>query len=450
MELDQKNGNNKWLQAEEIELKQIFDYDTFIDKGKGFIMPNDYTRINVHFVYAVKHDGRHKARLVAGGHLTKIPEDSVYSGVVSLKGIRIVIFLGRLNNLDIYCTDIGNAYLEAQTKEKLFIIKGPEFGSLEGHTLVINKALYGLRSSGLRWHEKLADSLREMNFYPTKAEEDIWMRRNGEHYEYIASYVDDLCIVAKQPSQIIQHLEDTQHYKLKGTGPIKNHLGCDYFLDNDGNLVYVPRKYIQKLINDFNIMFGHKPKHYSSPLDSGDHPELEISEELTGEDIVKYQSMIGSLQWAVSLGRFDINTAVMTMSSFRAFPRKGHLKRLQRIYGYLAKFNDSSIRIRTQEPDYSELKIEEYDWEKSTYVDVEELIPEDAPQPLGKTVMLTTYVDANLYHDMITGRSVTGIIHLINKTPFEWYSKKQSTVETATYGSEFTAARIATDHIIAN
>ena len=101
--------------------------------------------------------------------------------------IRIVIFLGALNNLKIYSTDIGNAYLEAETKEKVYIIAGVEFGPLEGHTLVINKALYGLRSSGLRWHENLADSLREMNFYPTKAENDIWMQKNGEHYKYIAS-----------------------------------------------------------------------------------------------------------------------------------------------------------------------------------------------------------------------------------------------------------------------
>ena len=67
---------------------------------------------------------------------------------------------------------------------------------------------------------------------------------------------------------------------------------------------------------------------------------------------------------------------------------------------------------------------------------------------MGHGVTLTTYVDANLYIDMITGRSVTGILHLINGTPFEWYSKKQSTVETATYGSEFVAAHIAIDQII--
>ena len=114
MDLDRKNGNQKWLKAEQLELQQIFDYDTFIDKGKDYKMPMDYTKINVHFVYAVKYDGRHKAQLVVGGHMTKIPNKSIYSGVVSLKGIRVVIFLGKLNNLKIFSTDIGNAYLEAK------------------------------------------------------------------------------------------------------------------------------------------------------------------------------------------------------------------------------------------------------------------------------------------------------------------------------------------------
>jgi hypothetical protein len=63
-------------------------------------------------------------------------------------------------------------------------------------------------------------------------------------------------------------------------------------------------------------------------------------------------------------------------------------------------------------------------------------------------VTKVTYVDANLYHDMLTGRSVTGTLHLCNGTLVEWYSRRQATVETATFGSEFTATRIAVDQII--
>jgi hypothetical protein len=57
-------------------------------------------------------------------------------------------------------------------------------------------------------------------------------------------------------------------------------------------------------------------------------------------------------------------------------------------------------------------------------------------------------MDANLYHNVLTGRSVTGILHLINGTPIDWYSKKQATVETATYGSEFVATRTCVEQII--
>jgi len=72
----------------------------------------------------------------------------------------------------------------------------------------------------------------------------------------------------------------------------------------------------------------------------------------------------------------------------------------------------------------------------------------DAPVPLGNFITLSHYVDANLYHNMLTGRSVTGILHYLNKTPIDWYSKKQATIKTATYGSELVSARLAVDQIV--
>ena len=409
-----------------------------------------YKKIRCHMVYAVKHDGRHKARLVAGGHLTDTPVDSVYSSVVSLKGLRAVIFAAELNSLQVWATDIGNAYLEAKTKEKVCIVAGPEFGDLEGHLLIINKALYGLRSSGLRWHERFADTLRDMGFQPSRAEDDIWIRRNGNVYEYIASYVDDLCIVAKNPREITDQLENKYGYKLKGTGPLSFHLGCDFFRDKHGVLCFAPKKYIEKMLDSYHNMFGSLPRQYTSPLEKGDHPELDTSDELGDDDVKKYQSLIGSLQWAVSLGRLDVMTAVMTMSSFRSCPRIGHLDRVKRIYGYLSKMKHAILRVQVEEPDYSDLPEQDFDWATSIYGNVKEVLPEDMPPPLGKPVTMTSYVDANLFHDVITGRSVSGILHLVNQTPFEWYSKKQGTVETATYGSEFMATQIATEQIVAN
>jgi Reverse transcriptase (RNA-dependent DNA polymerase) len=110
-------------------------------------------------IYDVKHYGQHKSHLVTGGHLTDPNTESVYSGVFTLCGIRVVVFLAELNQLELWGADVGKAYLEALTKEKVYIIAGSESRDLEGHTFLMFKALYGLRSSGLCWHQRFADVL---------------------------------------------------------------------------------------------------------------------------------------------------------------------------------------------------------------------------------------------------------------------------------------------------
>ena len=448
IELDKQNGNNKWQEAMTLELDQLQEYNTFRDLGKGSKPPPGYKRIHVHFVFACKHDGRHKARLVANGNLTEPPLESVYSGVVSLRSLRIVVFLAELNAQQLHQADVGNAYLEAKTQEKVFIVAGPGFGELEGHTLVIYKALYGLRSSGARWHDRFADTLRDMGFVPSKADPDVWMRKDNDIYEYMAVYVDDLVCAARDPGKIMETLMSKYKYKLKGVGPVDYHLGCDFGRDPDGMLWFGPRRYVKKMVESYEQLFGERPKQYNSPLERNDHPELDDSELLSPEDITKYQSMVGAAQWLVSLGRFDIACAVMTMSRFRVAPRKGHLERMKRVYGYVYKMEHGCIRVRTEVPDYSDIEVPDLDWSYSVYGRVTEQIPADIPEPLGKPVCTSHYHDANLYHDLITGRAVTGILHFLNGTPIDWYTKRQATVETATYGSEFVSARITTEQII--
>ena len=89
-----------------------------------------------------------------------------------------------------------------------------------------------------------------------------------------------------------------------------------------------------------------------------------------------------------------------------------------------------------------------FDWTYSVYGNVQEILPDDMPDPLGKAVITATTMDANLDHCLATGKSLTGCLPFVNKTPIDWYSKKQATVETATYGSEFLAAKTATEQIM--
>ena len=143
MQFNSENHNSKWYDAIKLEMESMIQYMVFKKWDKAILhkhkkvmnSPKGFHRIKVHIVFAVKFDGRHKARLVADGHLTPEPIENIYSGVVSLRNLRLVIFLGELNNLDIWGADIGNAYLEAFTDEKLYIVAGPEFQSLKDTSL---------------------------------------------------------------------------------------------------------------------------------------------------------------------------------------------------------------------------------------------------------------------------------------------------------------------------
>jgi hypothetical protein len=123
LELDARNGNTLWQKCTALELAQLKVYHTFKNMGHG--IPEGYKKIRIHLVYACKHDGRRKACLVADGHLTDVPVDSVYSGVVSLWGLRmIMIFLAELNHLELWATDIGNACLSLSLHLRESVYKG--------------------------------------------------------------------------------------------------------------------------------------------------------------------------------------------------------------------------------------------------------------------------------------------------------------------------------------
>jgi hypothetical protein len=291
MQFDLRNGNTLWQEATDLEMSQLAEYDTFRDLGHKDTAspPTGYKKIHTHLVYDCKHDGRHKAQMVADGHLTDIPLESVYSGVISRRGLQIVTFLSELNGLILWATDIGNAYLEAFTMERNYIVAGPEFGQLEGHYLIIVKALYGLRTSGLRWHERFADCLRNEGFSPCKAEPDMWMRLNGDLYEYVATYVDNLCLGMLDQKSFTDTLQKKYNFKLKGTGPIDFHLGQSFSRNDDGEMEISVKRNVDKMIDTYVQLYGEKPRKASSPLEQNDHPEMDDSPFLRQDETQQFQ-----------------------------------------------------------------------------------------------------------------------------------------------------------------
>ena len=155
--------------------------------------------------------------------------------------------------------------------------------------------------------------------------------------------------------------------------------------------------------------------------------------------------MIGSLNWAVTLGRFDIQYALSTLARYNTAPREGHQTGAKHVFGYLKKFPKARNLIDPEIPNHAIHESPSHDGWREFYPDASEDIPHDMPEPKGKPARITIWVDADHARDQLTRRSVTGVIVMVNGTVIRTISKRQATVETSTYGSELVAARVATD-----
>src|SRR5215210_7815944 len=82
------------------------------------------------------------------------------------------------------------------------------------------------------------------------------MHKNGEQYEYIAVYIDDLSFALKDPQSFTDTLKNDYQFKIKEAGPLEFHLGADFFRDDEGTLCMAPQKYIERVVASYEKMFG--------------------------------------------------------------------------------------------------------------------------------------------------------------------------------------------------
>jgi len=151
--------------------------------------------------------------------------------------------------------------------------------------------------------------------------------------------------------------------------------------------------------------------------------------------------MIGVLRWTVELGRIDICTDVSLLASHLALPRQGHFEACLRIMAYLGAKHNTRLFL---DPTYPDIDTKAFnngaEW-KEFYGEVEEAIPQNAPEPRGKGVVLRMLVDSDHAGDKETRRSRTGFFIYVNTGLITWLSKKQATVESSVFGAEFVALK---------
>jgi hypothetical protein len=208
------------------------------------------------------------------------------------------------------------------------------------------------------------------------------------------------------------------------------------------------KTYIQNVIPKFEGLFGKEFKPIKTSMSEEYHPEVDDSPLCIEDESEKYRSMIGCCIWIIVLGRFDIAYATSAMSRFNMLPREEHVKSVKRILSYLKTFPKGRVIIETSWYDHSVYPVKDHSNCMEFYPDASEEIPKDLPPEKGPRVRMTVYVDADNAHDLVTRRSITGILVMLNNNPIRWVSKRQKTLETSTYGSELVASRIAMELIL--
>jgi hypothetical protein len=452
--LDQENGNTLWMDALRKEISAVMV--AFEVQPEGIKDVAGYKRIPGHVVWDVKMDFTRKARYVAGGHRTDPPKAMTYSSVVARDSVRLALLVASLNGLDVRLSDIGNAYLTAPITEKCYIIAGDEFGpELKGRALKVVRALYGLKSAGAAFHGHLAGVLRNsLGFRPCQADADVWMRSavkadGTPYYEYILCYVDDVMIISEAPDKVANELKrDFTLKEVLDPGVRRERylgavIGKYQFRDGTTAWYMSAEEYLKQAVPTVESLWDEKLcRKTSAPLWDNYHPELDISPLLDEDDVTLFASYIGILQWATELGRIDLAQSVALMARFRSAPREGHMEAVLRIFGFVKGHLRSKVVFDPAYRDWNGVEWQEADW-KPFYPEAEELLPERAPEPRGKEVQVNVFCDAAHATCLATRRSTTGILLFVNGAAIKWYSKRQNTVESSTFGSEFVSLKIA-------
>ena len=460
-EIDDKDGTDLWSNSIKKEMGNNAVAFQILEDDEP--LPVGYTLQSGHMVFDVKMDLTRKARWVLDGHKTDDVEGSTYAGVVSRESVRIALTYAALHDLDVWAADIQNAYLQAPSSQKHYIICGPEFGlENQGKRALIKRALYGGKTAGKDFRDHLRSCMKHLGFETCLADADVWMRptvlANGmEVYEYVLLYTDD-CLVISDKAESILRNEIGKYFTLKdeSIGPPDIYLGGQMrqvkLATGKRAWAFGSAKYVKaattNVIEQLKKIGKSLPKRAKTPLSSNYRPELDMSPTLDAADAAHYQSLIGILRWIVELGRIDVCCEVSMMSSHLAMPREGHLEQVYHIFAYLHNHHNAELVFDPSYPSVDKTKFERQDWSSAPY-DYEELeeLPLNMPIPRGHGIVIRVFVDADHAGDSTTRKSRTGFVVYVNNAPVYWLSKKQTGVETSSFGSEFTAMKQCCEYV---
>jgi hypothetical protein len=307
--IDKENKDAQWQDAVKKEMKTVRPaFEMHEGEIKALV---GCQQIRCQFVFDVKlgEGFRKKARLVALGNRTQTPATLTCSSAASRDSVRIALTAAALNELDTLACDTEGAHLAAKCREKVWVEAGPEFGSEAGKIMIVKMTLCGLKSSGAAFRSKLAGAPHDLNYRPSLADPDVWLRVatkpcGFEHYEMVLCYVDDVIVISHEPGRTTDGIQAA--FKLRGDEASAPDMHLGVTLEKKANSKGVdcwtmsPEKHVKAAIENVEKKLGGElpfsKGQCPTPMRSDYHPAEDTSAELDAEGLGHHQELIGVLR----------------------------------------------------------------------------------------------------------------------------------------------------------
>lgn len=393
---------DKWKQAMDEELQSIIENKTWnlID------LPSNKKAIGCKWVYKLKFDDegnicRYKARLVAQGFSQKYGEDydEVFAPVARSTTLRILLSVAGMNDYHIKHFDIKTAFLYGEIEEEIYMKQPPGYAS-NRMVCKLNKSLYGLKQAARAWNKVFHEALTEFGFKQNDIDKCLYSLNDKSNTCYLIIHVDDLLIVSNNLI-LIDNLKNhlIKKFELKDLGSAKHFLGIDISKDNNGNYLLSQSKYINKIVNEANLMDGKLSKY---PLMTGYFKHVD-NEFLAPNN--EYRKLIGMLLYISNNTRPDIAASVAILSKKVSNPTKTDLNEVKRVIRYLNGTKTLKLRLSNKQSNCN----------------------------------IHIYTDASWAEDPSDRKSTSGYCCILNGGMISWSSRKQDIVALSSTESEYVA-----------
>ena len=371
-------------------------------------------------MFKVKRDAdgnmeRCKARLVARGFTQKygVDYDETFSPVIRFESFRALVALAVKHGLQLHQMDVTTAFLHGVLEEDVYM-KQPEGFERSGEEHMVcklKKSLYGLKQSLRCWNPALDQKLQEMGFRQTNADPCLYMKIDGGP-AYVAVYVDDLVIAAKDPT-LIKDIKDkfSSFFDMKDMGRLHHFVGMKVEQNDDTGEVWIGQGcYTGDILKRYGM---ENCNAVSTPMDPGLKMKSASSDD-TVVDQSMYQSAVGSLLYLSVATRPDIAYAVSCAARYTAKPTKLHWALVKRILRYLKGTADLGLRYTVDGTEGDKL---------------------------------TAFCDADWAGDLDERKSTSGYVLMLSNCAVSWKSKKQTVIALSTAEAEYIALSAATQEV---